>query len=101
MSEAEIDVILGSNVKKFRKQKHLTQEALASALEVSTNYVSDVERGKTWVSATTFAHLADIFEIEPMRLLDTGAFYEVQPIPEAVQKYAREMAVIIARELHP
>jgi transcriptional regulator with XRE-family HTH domain len=99
MDEKEVTAILGSNVKKYRKSKSLTQEKLAAKLDVSTNYISDVERGKAWISAKTIARLSEVFDIEPSRLLQQDAFYEGYAIPAVVTKYAKDMALIIAGAL--
>jgi transcriptional regulator with XRE-family HTH domain len=96
MDETEVTAILGSNVKKYRKAKKLTQEKLAAALGVSTNYVSDVETGKAWISAKTMGGLAEALEVAPAQLFQQDAFYETHEVPAVVSKYAKEMAVIIA-----
>jgi transcriptional regulator with XRE-family HTH domain len=99
MDEKEITAILGSNIKKYRKSLKLTQEKLAAQLGVSTNYVSYVESGNSWISSKTFGHLVEIFGIAPGQLLQQDAFYESNTVPAVVTKYAKEMAAIIAREL--
>ena len=42
--------IIGLNVKKFRKERHLTQEALAERLDISTVHMSHIEGGSVSMS---------------------------------------------------
>jgi transcriptional regulator with XRE-family HTH domain len=48
----------GEAVRRFRTERGLTQEKLAQASNLTTNYVSDVERGRTMVSLNTILKLA-------------------------------------------
>lgn len=40
-------VLIGMRIKQKRKEKQLTQEQLAEAVEVSVGYISQIERGIT------------------------------------------------------
>lgn len=89
MDEKEICVLLGQAVKRFRGWNNWTQEFLAEKLEISANFLSNIENGKAWVSAKTISKLAIIFRIEPHELFmpDSG-------IPPGTRdiffRYARE-----------
>ena len=50
--------ILSQNIRKFRKDLHLTQERLAENADISLPYLSDIEHCKTWVSDKTLIKLA-------------------------------------------
>ena len=60
---------LKANIKKYRKRRNLSQFALASKTDLSTNFLADIEAGNTWVSAATLIKLAKAFNIEPYELL--------------------------------
>ena len=49
----EINIQIGERVKSAREQAKLTQEQLAERIEVSTQYVSDLERGVVGISIPT------------------------------------------------
>ncbi len=49
----EINIQIGEQVKKAREQASLTQEQLAEQIEVSPQYVSDLERGVVGISIPT------------------------------------------------
>ena len=49
----EINISVGARVKAAREAAGLTQERFAELIDVSTQYVSDMERGKVGLSITT------------------------------------------------
>lgn len=56
--------LIGSRIKSKRKEKRMTQEMLAEALEVSVGYVSQVERGVTKISLDLLAEISGILECD-------------------------------------
>jgi transcriptional regulator with XRE-family HTH domain len=65
--------ILSKNVKKYRKRRAWSQFALATKIDMSTNFLADLEAGNTWVSALTLQKLAKAFEIEVYELLKSDS----------------------------
>jgi transcriptional regulator with XRE-family HTH domain len=61
--------ILSGNVKKYRNRRAWSQFTLAAKIDMSTNFLADLEAGHTWVSALTLIKLAKAFEIEAYELL--------------------------------
>lgn len=53
----EINLQIGEQVRYAREQAHLTQEQLAERIDVSPQYVSDLERGVVGISLSTLKHL--------------------------------------------
>ena len=49
----EVNIQIGEQVRIAREQAKLTQEALAEKIEVSPQYVSDLERGVVGISIPT------------------------------------------------
>lgn len=68
-TKKEINVQIGERVRQAREQAKLTQESLAEKLEVSPQYVSDLERGVVGVSITTFKKLCQILGVTSDQLL--------------------------------
>ncbi len=54
--------LIGSRIREARKERHLTQDNLAEALDVSVGYVSQVERGVTKISLDLLGSLSAILE---------------------------------------
>lgn len=59
----------GEAVRRLRTARGLTQEKLAQAANLTTNYVSDIERGRTMVSLNTILKLSFGLECAPSELL--------------------------------
>lgn len=52
-----MNLILGERVRSLRTEKHITREALAEKIDVSTRFLADVEAGKVGVSLSTLINL--------------------------------------------
>ena len=63
--------LLGENVRRYRKLRHLTQEQLALEAEMERSYVSDLERGPRNPSVRALGRLAAALRVEPCELLET------------------------------
>lgn len=61
-------LILGQNIKKFRKNKKLSQNKLAEILDFSREHLACIETGKEFISLRKLFLLADVLEV-PMREL--------------------------------
>ncbi len=58
-----LNIDIGSRIQKCRKAKGLTQEQLAERLDVSVQYISDLERGVTGGSVSTIIRICQLLEI--------------------------------------
>ena len=73
MKEQELRGILSNNIKRCRLRDNLSQIALAEKLNISTNFLSDIERCKAWISPETLVKLASALKIEPYELFKPDA----------------------------
>ena len=55
--------LLGANIKKYRKQKKLSQNQLAEILDFSREHIACIETGKEFISLRKLFLLADVLEI--------------------------------------
>lgn len=53
----------GQRLKELRKEKHLTQKAMAEFVERTERHYQDMEAGKINVPALTLIKLADLFGV--------------------------------------
>lgn len=53
----QINIEIGERIKQARELAHLTQEVFAERIEVSPQYVSDLERGVVGVSIPTMKRI--------------------------------------------
>lgn len=63
------DVNIGMNIRKYRREKHLTQKQLADMVGVSDPYITTLEKGGTLPSLYVFMRIVDALEITPNHLL--------------------------------
>ncbi|MCL2044157.1 MAG: helix-turn-helix domain-containing protein [Treponema sp.] len=73
MEEQELRGILGNNIKRCRLKINLSQMSLAEKVDISTNFLSDIERCKAWISPKTLVKLAAVLNIEPYELFKADA----------------------------
>ena len=65
----EINLKIGEQIKLSRENLKLTQEALSELIEVSPQYVSDLERGVVGVSIGTLKKICLALHVSSDRLL--------------------------------
>jgi len=61
---SDIKIRFGKRLRKFRRNKDLTQEKLAELAGISVDVVSLIERGLSSPSFDTIQKLADILEVK-------------------------------------
>lgn len=70
MDKATLLKKFGKNVKIERIKKDLTQEQLAEIMNVSQNYIANIERGKANMSLAKIDELANYLNVKITVLLD-------------------------------
>lgn len=60
---------LGDVVREMRRERELTQEALAFACERSPHFISDVERAKYAMSTRTLFAISEALDTRPSEML--------------------------------
>ncbi|MBV9570782.1 MAG: helix-turn-helix transcriptional regulator [Alphaproteobacteria bacterium] len=61
--------ILGTNVRKYRKERGLSQEALADEVELAVTYVGQIERGLRNPTLDVVERFAKVLRVKPLDLL--------------------------------
>lgn len=60
--------LLKQNIKKYRLSKNLTQEKLSEISGISSDYLSEIERGKRIPSLKRLLLIAEALEVELYKL---------------------------------
>lgn len=68
MDDARIQV--GSNIRQYRTQLGLSQEALADASGLHRTYIGSVERGERNLSLENIVKVARALRLQPTKLLE-------------------------------
>jgi transcriptional regulator with XRE-family HTH domain len=98
MEENELRTVFGENIKKFRNRRGWNQLLLAEKLDISANFLSEIETGKGWVSPLTLAKLAKALEIEVFELFmpilpaTTG---QNEPETEKMRRFAKDLTLAL------
>ncbi len=74
MEKEALQHLVGSNLRKYRTQNHMTQEDLAERVGISTSYCANLECGNKGMSLTVLRSVTDALHISADCLL-----YEQQP----------------------
>jgi transcriptional regulator with XRE-family HTH domain len=64
----DLKVFFGTNLKRYRKAKHLSQEELSEKVDISVNHLSKIERGVAFVSADLLEKLSANMGVSAARL---------------------------------
>jgi transcriptional regulator with XRE-family HTH domain len=97
--EQAIKDILKENIKKFRQRRDLSQFALAQKLDISTNFLADIEAGNTWVSALTLHKLAKAFDIEPYELLKPEKKDSSPKEKKILDSFSKDLAEVLKKSV--
>ena len=62
--------LLGHNIRKYRKERKLTQRDLAVALDCTYEFICRIEKGQMFISLRRLFKLADILEVKMTDLID-------------------------------
>lgn len=65
----QINIEIGERIKNAREQRKITQEKLAERVEVSPQYISDLERGVVGVSVSTLKNICLALDVTSDSLL--------------------------------
>lgn len=68
--------LFGARVKELREARNISQEKLAQASDLTTSFVSTVERGRKTPSLTTIVKLARGLKVDAAELF-AGLTYDV------------------------
>lgn len=80
---SDIKTILGARIRKLRKERKLSQEALAEKADLHYTFIGEVERGEKNISLMSLEKLAKALEIALIDLFDLP---ELKKRPDNLRK---------------
>jgi len=98
MEEAELRRVLSTNIKHYRGLRRWSQVVLAEKIGISTNFLADIETGKSWISSSTLIKLANIFEIEVYELFKSKKTSKDET-KETIKSMMNDISVTIEHSL--
>jgi len=99
-----LQTIFISNMKRFRKQKHITQEKLAEMCETDTCYIGQIETFRRFPSIQLIEKISNALEVEPWELFknNENKEYETERLEKInliKEKLSNEFDKIISKIL--
>ena len=68
MTEQELRGILSANIRRYRQSRNLSQADLAEKLDISVNFLCNIENSNKWISPQTLVKFAAVLNIQPYEL---------------------------------
>jgi len=102
MNEDNLRALLSQNIKRFRQRKGWSQARLAENMEISTNYLSDIETKRGWVSPFSLVKLANALEIEVFELFkpqETISLDTIKTINKCLDDFSTSLKVSFDKSL--
>ena len=87
-NEKSVEQIIGKRIQKIRRAKGFTQQQFAEMIGLSTNYLSDIERGKSKMMLSTFVRITEALQVSADVLLRPD-------VPEVNGIYRNEFSDIL------
>ena len=72
-------MVNGSRIKHHRLEKNMTQEQLAEASELSSNYISQIENNKKQVSMSALIRIAGVLDVPVSQCLEVSTMSQANP----------------------
>jgi transcriptional regulator with XRE-family HTH domain len=98
MQEQELRAVLAENIKKYRTKRGWSLLVLSEKLDISANFLSEIETGKGWVSPLTLVKLAAALEVEVFELfkpLGSGNTIPDNPEAETMRRFAKDLTLAL------
>jgi transcriptional regulator with XRE-family HTH domain len=99
MTDKELKGIFSANIKRHRQIRNLSQADLAEKLDISVNFLCNIENSNRWISPQTLVKFASALNIEPYELFKPA---EALPpdVPVILNKCLDEAVVAVTQTLN-
>ena len=98
MNEQGLRTLLSANIKRFRGRRGWSQAKLAEKLDISTNFLSDIETTKGWVSPLTLVKLAAALNVEVYELYKPENSVSGD-LKDVVNKLAQDLTTVLTESV--
>jgi transcriptional regulator with XRE-family HTH domain len=95
MEERELRALLANNIKKYRSKRGWSQLILSEKINISANFLSEIETGKGWVSPLTLVKLASVLEVEVYELFKPINTIEDKVESENIKRFAKDLSLAL------
>lgn len=100
----DLNVQIGENIKAIREQIGYTQERFAELVNVSAQYISDVERGNVGISVATLRKIREITSVSSDSILMGNCDYNdvtliIEQLKNVDKEYINPLKIIVNKYL--
>lgn len=81
---------LGKRIQEIRKSKNITQEKLAEMIGLDTTNLSNIERGKRFVSSETLEKIIKSLDVKEKDLFDFGHIKSKEDLINSINRILNE-----------
>jgi len=99
MTENQLRTIVRTNIRRYRNYRQWTQSEFAEKLDISVNFLSDIENGKKWISPASMVKFASVLNIEPYELFKPAETPN-QSVSILLSKYNDEVIQAVSDSLN-
>jgi len=99
MTDKELRGIFSANIKRHRQSRNLSQADLAEKLDISVNFLCNIENGNRWISPQTLVKFASTLNIEPYELFKPDGALPPD-VPLILNKCLDEAVVAVTQTLN-
>ena len=83
--------LFGARIKSLRENRGWTQEVLAERMDISTHYISSIERGKENPTFDMLMKFSDALKVEMWELFDFGHEASPRELKEMLKVFVNEI----------
>jgi transcriptional regulator with XRE-family HTH domain len=98
LDENDVCTSLGKNIRKYRSRNVWSQEQLAEKINISATFLSNVETGRSWISAKTIAKLCNVLRIDIYELF-MGDEEITTETASLMDKFVRDMSTSVCNSI--
>ncbi len=98
MSDLYSKKLVGKRIREYRRQHHYTQFQFAEKINISVNFLSEIENGRKGMSQDTLANMCVACDLSADYLL-FGKKPEQQPIRTSSTSFVDELNAMSSEEL--
>lgn len=66
-----LNEVIGTNLRRIREERGLSQEAMAEVCGLHRNYLGGIERGERNITLDTVSRIAAAIDVSPIQLLSS------------------------------
>ncbi len=79
-----IDIAVGMRIKQLRKERHITQSELGSAVGLTFQQIQKYEKAKNRISASKLVQIASIFDVDISELFESSEIPTQTPAADEI-----------------